>query len=99
MRGLGFIDSACQQSDARAINNQGTVVGYSCTFIPTGQISHAFVWDASSGILDLNQLAALPAGYTLNAAYGINNRGEIVGVGILNSAYHAFLLEPLNSSP
>jgi probable HAF family extracellular repeat protein len=94
MRGLGFIDPACLQSDGRAINNLGTIVGYGCTFTTVGQVSHAFVWDRSQGIVDLNQLVFLPAGDMLNVAYGINDQGQIVGAGMFDGAFHAFLLDP-----
>jgi probable HAF family extracellular repeat protein len=93
IQGLGFLDQACFQSDARAINNHGTVVGYGCVSNTTTP-SHAFVWDRILGMLDLNKLVSLSSGDVLNVAYGINEGGQIVGVGILGGAVHAFLLDP-----
>ena len=93
IQGLGFLDQACFQSDARAINNHGTVVGYGCVSNTTTP-SHAFVWDRTLGMLDLNKLVSLSSGDVLNVAYGINEGGQIVGVGILGGAVHAFLLDP-----
>jgi probable HAF family extracellular repeat protein len=90
IQGLGFLDPACFQSDARAINNGGTVVGYGCVSNTTTP-SHAFVWDRTRGMLDLNKLVSLPAGDVLSVAYGINEDGQIVGVGLLGGALHAFL--------
>jgi probable HAF family extracellular repeat protein len=57
----------------------------------------------SSGMLKagfwiLNSLVALPAGDVLNDAAGINDRGQIVGLGTFSDGPHAFLLTP-NSVP
>jgi probable HAF family extracellular repeat protein len=93
IQGLGSLDPACFQSDARAINNKGTVVGYGCVTNTTTP-SHAFVWDRTQGMLDLNKLVSLSAGDVLNVAYGINEDGQIVGAGILGGALHAFLAKP-----
>jgi probable HAF family extracellular repeat protein len=93
IKGLGSLDPACFQSDARAINNRGTVVGYGCVTNTTTP-SHAFVWDRTQGMLDLNKRVSLSAGDVLNVAYGINEDGEIVGAGILGGALHAFLAKP-----
>jgi probable HAF family extracellular repeat protein len=93
IQGLGFLDPACFQTDARAINNAGTVVGYGCVSNTTTP-SHAFVWDRTRGMLDLNKLVSLPAGDVLNVAYGINEQGQIVGAGILGGTLHAFLARP-----
>jgi probable HAF family extracellular repeat protein len=95
IRGLGVLDAACVTpfSDARAIDNHGEVVGYSCVS-GTTTTSHAFVWDLTVGLRDLNGLVSLPAADVLSVAYGINERGQIVGNGIFEGAVHAFLLDP-----
>jgi probable HAF family extracellular repeat protein len=72
------------------INDLGVVVGYSNT---TGDAGiDAFLWSAFTGMIDLNSL--LPAGspWVLLQASGINDEGRIVGYGLLNGEYHAFIL-------
>jgi probable HAF family extracellular repeat protein len=45
-------------------------------------------------VTDLNGLIDPAAGWTLEAAEGINASGQIVGYGIINGNTHAFLLTP-----
>jgi len=85
----GFTDS-----EARAINNIGQVVGEassSQTFI-----HHTFLYSGES-MQDLNNLAInAGSGWTLANATGINDAGQIVGMGINPSGkQHAILLNPL----
>ena len=74
-------------SGAYDINEFDVVVGYSQT--STG--NHAFIWDASAGIRDLNALIGNPD-WVLVSAAAINNAGDIVGTGLLNGTSHGFLL-------
>lgn len=67
-------------TEARGVNDLGQVVGFS--FDQQGR-RRAFLWDASIGIVDLNEYLA-PADaerWTLRSAEGINNAGQIVGAG------------------
>ena len=80
-------------SDAKAINNLGQVIGYSTT--ANGQ-NRPFFWDKSSGMSDLNDLVS-PAGWIINTIAGINNAGQIVGNGLYNGQYRAFVLTPNTS--
>ncbi|MBD0345555.1 MAG: DUF3466 family protein [Coleofasciculus sp. Co-bin14] len=80
---------------ATAINNRGTVVGYSFTTSNSNHETplHAFVW--RNGILrNLNNLLPTNSGWELTAAYGINDRGQIVGSGKKDGQTKAFLLTP-----
>lgn len=70
-------------SYGRAINNQGMVVGTSD--------ARAFLWDGSQ-MLDLNDLIDPASGWVLRAANGINDGGEIVGVGTHHGWPAAFML-------
>lgn len=58
-------------SCAYAINDSGWVAGSAWT--PEGA-EHAFLWKPGSGLIDLGSL------YNISRAYGLNNRGEVVGV-------------------
>ena len=73
-----------------AMNDQG-VVGYS--FLPDNT-EHAFLWQG--GVMsDLNSLLSNGTGWTLTAAKGINQGGQIVGYGTNpDGVTHAFLLTP-----
>lgn len=75
-------------SVATGINNSGHVVGYSS--------GGAFRWDDSEGMLDLYSLLTNPEGWwTLDAAEGINDVGQIAGYGLLNGVRRGFLLTPV----
>jgi probable HAF family extracellular repeat protein len=83
MQDLGFIGTG------NSINNNGVIVGQNGS-------GHAFVY-ANGTMTDLNSLLFNPSsGWTLTLANGINDAGQIVGMGISPSGYnHAFLLNPL----
>jgi probable HAF family extracellular repeat protein len=78
-------------SAASAINNLGQIVGY----LGFGQITQAFLFDGTN-IVNLNQYIPPSSGFAnLSSAYGINDKGQIIGAGTLtNGDYHGFLLAP-----
>lgn len=77
-------------SSAAAINLFGVIVGSSGT--------RAFLWSPRVGMLDLNALISSDSGWILSNATGINVFGQIVGDGIVNGHYHAFLLTLANEA-
>ena len=83
---LGTLDGGLS-SGANDINDLDEVVGYS----QSSSGYHAFVWDISAGIRDLNDLIADP-NWVLSFATAINYSGDIVGTGLLNGQSHGFLL-------
>ncbi|MCB1917045.1 MAG: PKD domain-containing protein [Rhodocyclaceae bacterium] len=97
---LGTLDGGLRSSSAD-INDADQVVGSAWlstveTSLYDPTLYHAFVWDAASGMVDLNDLAAAP-GWLLTAATAINARGEIVGTAIKDGQLHGFLLS--NDAP
>jgi len=76
---------------ASAINDSGKMVGYGGV-VSGGQ--RAIIWNGTTAF-DLNtMLGATPTGWVLSQAYGINNSGQITGMGTINGQTHAFLMTP-----
>jgi len=76
-----------------AINNLGQVVGNSHDY--TTGVMTCFLWQKGV-IVDVNTLLPPGSGWTLTQANGINDKGQIVGTGLINGngAEHAYLLTP-----
>ena len=83
---LGTLDGGLS-SGAYDINDLDEVVGYS----QSSNGNHAFVWEVSAGMRDLNDLISEPD-WVLVSATAINYHGDIVGTGLLNGQPHGFLL-------
>ena len=93
MNDLGTLGSG-HYSYANAINNKNVIVGSSFTD-DLDSIFHAFITDGA-GLTDLNtKLTSKAADWVLSEASGINDSGEIVGVGTLSGAKHGYMLKPL----
>jgi probable HAF family extracellular repeat protein len=97
MKDLGTLGD---DSHASAINSKGQVVG---NFFISGRTEppfrHAFLWEEGGPMVDLNTLIPADSGLELVAADNINERGEIVGVGVPDRCSpdfcgHFFLLVP-----
>jgi uncharacterized membrane protein len=81
-----------REATPHALNKSGIVVG-SYGVKPEGQ--RAFSWDKVQGLRDLNGLIDPQAGWQLEVATSINDRGEIVGWGDHEGTENAgFLLLP-----
>jgi probable HAF family extracellular repeat protein len=89
MQDLGTLGGT--SSFAYGINGWGDVVG--CSFVAESENTHAFLW-MGSGLFDLNGLLAANSGWVLNEAYGINDSGQIVGMGTYQGQSRAFRLDP-----
>jgi len=63
---------------ALAINDCDLVVG---SFGPFADADLAFAWDKAGGFQNLNARIPADSGWKLEAAVGVNNRGQIVGKG------------------
>ena len=97
MTDLGTLDGS---SHATAINSKGQIVGY---FVLTDRTDppfrHPFIWEKGGPMVDLNTLIPANSGLELVTADNINERGEIVGVGVPGRCFvdfcgHLFLLIP-----
>ena len=93
------LGSLATNSAAFAINSKHQIVGRS----RIGATSvHATLWENGGPIIDLNTLIPANASLQLEEADGINDRGEIVGLGAPpgvppspeSTGLHAFLLIP-----
>jgi probable HAF family extracellular repeat protein len=92
MRNLGVLPGKLC-SYAHQINAEGQVTGSSDDDCNDGN-SRAFLWENDGPMVDLNDLVS-GADMTLGGATGINDRGEITGIGVLaNGDAHVFLLIP-----
>lgn len=78
-------------SQAYGINAQGQVVG-KC--VRHRGYAHAYCWH-NGNMKDLNSFIPKHTGWILEAAYDINNRGRIIGVGTHGrNHFRSFLLTP-----
>jgi probable HAF family extracellular repeat protein len=78
-------------SEATAITEQGQVLGLSCS----SKGCRATLWDKST-VIDLNTLISPASGWQLTDAEAENSRGQIVGGGLHNGLFRAFLLTPVH---
>lgn len=92
---IGKLPGFDKNSSASSINDQGVVVGYSSDY---GNDSHAFIWQNGT-LTNLNDLIDPTAGWELETASDINERGQIVGTGSHNGETRAFLLDPVSTDP
>jgi probable HAF family extracellular repeat protein len=84
-----------KQSQAKAINDAGQIVGKSYTAGPGLDVWHPVVWAKSAtGNYVITDLGTL--GGNSGEAYGINSQGEIVGAAQgVDTAEYTFLIRPL----
>jgi probable HAF family extracellular repeat protein len=87
MHNLGTLGGT--SSNGLDINSFRQIVGTSLT---AGSATHGFVYTPSDGMLDLNSLVS---GWVIESANGINDAGQIVGLGVRNGESHAVLLTPV----
>jgi probable HAF family extracellular repeat protein len=93
-------------SFAWGLNSEDQVVGISLPDPCDFSVAHAFLWERGS-MVDLNTLIPRDAGLTLVYGEAINDRGEIVGIGVppgvsprdVEVLGHAFVLIPQDDSP
>jgi len=94
LTGLGTLGGSA--SYGYGINQAGSTVGYS--WISGDTATAAFLY-RDGAMMNLNDLIGIGSGWDLQAAYGINDLGQIVGTGIFNGQQMAVLLNPLSPPP
>jgi hypothetical protein len=52
------------------------------------------LWSRKTKLVDLNKFIPTNSGWSLRYATGMNDNGQITGVGIINGAKHGYLLTP-----
>lgn len=90
-------------SQGWALDSNDTVVGISLPYPCDFSVAHAFIWERGS-MADLNTLVAPHPGLQLVYAQGINDAGEIVGIGVppgvspadVEQLGHAYALVPIS---
>jgi len=91
--------AAAASSWAFDINDAGAVVG----MLFTAGAPHAFLYTDADGMIDLNTRIDPASGWVLTAALGVNNAGEIVGMGTYRDQVspRAFKLtpQPVDTTP
>jgi probable HAF family extracellular repeat protein len=82
-------------SEATGLNNLGQFVGDAFTLAGD---DHAFLTDlATRRMVDLNSLIPPDSGWTLDLAFAINARGQVVGRGHIGDQTHGYLLSPTST--
>jgi probable HAF family extracellular repeat protein len=92
MNDLGSLGGS---SYAYGVNSSGEVVGYS--YLADGD-QHAFLY-YNGTMLDLNSLLPANSGWVVEEAFGINNSGQITGMGLYNGRETAFLMTDPPAGP
>ena len=80
---------------AGAVNNRGQIVGMSGQWGYDYATAHALLWE-NGVMMDLQTLIPANSGWVLQQAGGINDNGQIAGIGLHDGQLRAFLLTPRN---
>jgi len=76
------------------MNASGQMVGIMWSSDQAGATEHAFIFDTTHGVRDLNALINPSSGWVLNFARDINDKGQIVGYGEKSGLKRGFVLDP-----
>jgi probable HAF family extracellular repeat protein len=76
------------------INASGQMVGIMWSSDQAGTTEHAFIFDTTKGVRDLNALIDTTSGWVLNFARDINDKGQVVGYGEKSGLKRGFVLDP-----
>jgi probable HAF family extracellular repeat protein len=90
---LGTVDGI-QYSTAHGINAAGQVVGTADPQCSPCVSAQAWIWQPGTAMTRLDSLIPTGSGWTLQQATGINDVGQIVGIGLHNGHQRGYLLTP-----
>jgi hypothetical protein len=94
------VPAGTEDSQAADVNTHGQIVGFvraaEPADSPRGARLRAALWEADGTLVELNQFVPPGSGWILWHATGINDRGQIVGVGFSpeHGVQRAFVLTP-----
>jgi probable HAF family extracellular repeat protein len=91
IKDLGVLPGSTD-SFASGINASGQIVGMASSHSIGNP--RAFIWE-NGRMYDLNAMAPRNSGWILNTAEAINDKGYIVGSGVIKGEQEAFLLKPM----
>jgi len=92
---VGIVSSNMHINHLRGIIMFGFGIGF-----PSPSYCFPFLWDKRYGMVNLNDMLDEDSGWDyLESANGINNKGQIIGLGSINGQKHAFLLNPIPPIP
>ena len=94
---LGTIDGILY-NQAEAVNAAGQIVGTADPECQPCNAPEAWIRQPGGALTKLDTLIPAGSGWTLQGATGINDRGQIVGVGLHNGHRRAYLLTPVFSA-
>jgi hypothetical protein len=97
MQQLDASYSASAQSRALSVNSSDTVIGgWNTLTTDPAVFPDGFVWNASTGFLNLVDQLASGSGWLQVTPYGINDSGNIAGQGTktVTGYLHAFVMTP-----
>ena len=90
---IGALDGLLY-NQGNAINAAGQVVGTSSPGCTPCASAEAWIWQPGTAMTALNTLIPAGSGWSLQQANGINDRGQIVGLGVHNGHTRGYLLTP-----
>lgn len=91
MTDLGTLGGATD-TFANAINDAGQVVG---NLVVGGRTTYLGFLYQDGRMMDLNTLVDPASGWTIVDANGINNKGQIVGIGFKDNQFQSIVLSPV----
>ena len=78
------------------VNNAGQVVGTASRLVDGYEVRSGFLYSEENGLVDLNSLLSPESDLKLISANGINDLGQILGLGLIHNELHDVILNPVS---